>query len=43
MSAGIAAQIQGHKSQGVRAKHDFRHPLDLLRMRYVKKESWILE
>ena len=41
--AGIAAQIQGHKPQGVREKHYIRRPLDLLRMWHVKIESWILE
>lgn len=43
MPAGIAAQIQGHKPQGVREKHYIRRPLDLLRMWHVKIESWILE
>jgi hypothetical protein len=43
MPAGIAAQIQGHKPQGVREKNHIRRPLDLVRMRYVKKESWVLE
>jgi len=41
--AGIAAQIQGHKPQGVREKHYIRRPLDLLRMWHVKIEQWILE
>lgn len=43
MPAGIAAQIQGHKPQGVREKHYIRRPLDLLRMWHVKIETWILE
>lgn len=43
MPAGIAAQIQGHKPQGVREKHYIRRPLDLLRMWHVKIEQWILE
>lgn len=43
MPAGIAAQIQGHKPQGVREKHYIRRPLDLLRMWHVKIEAWILE
>lgn len=43
MPAGIAAQIQGHKPQGVREKNYIRRPLDLLRMWHVKIESWILE
>ncbi len=41
--AGIAAQIQGHKPQGVRESNYIRRPLDLLRMWHVKIESWILE
>lgn len=41
--AGIAAQIQGHKPQGVREKHYIRRPLDLLRMWHVKIEAWILQ
>jgi len=40
--AGIAAQIQGHKPSGVREKHYIRRPLDLLLMRHVKIEAWIL-
>lgn len=43
MPAGIAAQIQGHKPQGVREQNYIRRPLDLLRMWHVKIESWILE
>ena len=43
MPAGIGAQIQGHKPQGVREQHYIRRPLDLLRMWHVKIESWILE
>jgi integrase len=42
MPAGIAAQIQGHKSQGVREQHYIRRPLDLLRMWHIKIEAWIL-
>jgi integrase len=41
--AGIGAQIQGHKPQGVREQHYIRRPLDLLRMWHVKIEAWILE
>ncbi len=41
--AGISAQIQGHKPEGVREKHYIRRPLDLLRMWHVKIEAWILE
>ena len=41
--AGIAAQIQGHKPQGVREQNYIRRPLDLLRMWHVKIESWMLE
>lgn len=41
--AGIAAQIQGHKPQGVREKNYIRRPLDLLRMWHVKIEAWILK
>lgn len=41
--SGIAAQIQGHKPQGVREKNYIRRPLDLMRMWHVKIESWILE
>lgn len=40
--AGIGAQIQGHKPQGVREQHYIRRPLDLLRMWHVKIEAWIL-
>jgi integrase len=40
--AGIAAQIQGHKPQGVREQNYIRRPLDLLRMWHVKIEAWIL-
>ncbi len=40
---GVAAQIQGHKPQGVREKNYVRRPLDLLRMWHIKIESWILE
>ena len=41
--AGIAAQIQGHKPQGVREKNYIRRPLDLLRVWHTKFEVWILE
>jgi len=41
--AGIAAQIQGHKPQGVREKNYIHRPLDLLRMWHVKIEAWVLE
>jgi integrase len=41
--AGVAAQIQGHKPQGVREQNYIRRPLDLLRMWHVKFEAWILE
>jgi integrase len=40
---GIAAQIQGHKPQGVREQHYIRRPLDLLRKWHVKIEAWMLE
>ncbi|SOD16563.1 tyrosine-type recombinase/integrase [Nitrosomonas ureae] len=40
--SGIAAQIQGHKPQGVREKHYIHRPLDLLRVWHVKIETWIL-
>jgi integrase len=43
MPAGIGAQIQGHKPQGVREQHYIRRPLDLLRMWHVKIEEWILK
>ena len=39
MPAGIAAQIQGHKPQGVRELHYIRRPLDLLQMWHVKIEE----
>jgi integrase len=39
---GIAAQIQGHKPQGVREQNYIRRPLDLLRKWHVKIEEWIL-
>jgi len=42
MPAGIGAQIQGHKPQGVREQHYIRRPLDLLRMWHIKIEEWIL-
>jgi integrase len=41
--AGIAAQIQGHKPQGVREQNYIRRPLDLLRMWHVRIEAWMLE
>lgn len=41
--AGIAAQIQGHKPQGVREQNYIRRPLDLLRMWHVKIEAWVLK
>ncbi len=41
--AGIAAQIQGHKPQGVRERHHIHRPLDLLRRWHIKIEQWILE
>jgi integrase len=41
--SGIAAQIQGHKPQGVREKNYIRRPLDLLRKWHVKIEEWILK
>ena len=43
MPAGIGAQIQGHKPQGVREQHYIRRPLDLLRMWHVRIEAWILK
>ncbi len=43
MPGGIAAQIQGHKPQGVREQNYIRRPLDLLRVWHVKIEEWILE
>lgn len=43
MPAGIAAQIQGHKPQGVREQNYIRRPLDLLRKWHVKIETWILK
>lgn len=42
MPSGIAAQIQGHKPQGVREQNYIRRPLDLLRMWHIKIEAWIL-
>lgn len=41
--AGIDAQIQGHKAQGVREQNYIRRPLDLLRMWHIKIEAWMLE
>jgi integrase len=41
--AGVAAQIQGHKPQGVREQNYIRRPLDLLRMWHIKIEGWMLE
>jgi len=43
MPGGIAAQIQGHKPQGVREQNYIRRPLDLLRVWHVKIEEWILD
>lgn len=44
MPPAIAAQIQGHKPQGVREKHYLgKRPLDLLRMWHTKFESWVLQ
>ncbi|MEO8401057.1 MAG: tyrosine-type recombinase/integrase [Gammaproteobacteria bacterium] len=40
---GIAAQIQGHKPQGVREKNYIRRPLDLLRKWHEKIEEWLLQ
>lgn len=42
MPGGIAAQIQGHKPQGVREQNYIRRPLDLLRKWHIKIEEWIL-
>jgi integrase len=41
--AGVAADIQGHKPQGVREKNYIRRPLDLLRLWHVRIEAWMLE
>ena len=41
--AGIGAQIQGHKPQGMREQGYIRRPLDLLRKWHIKIEAWILE
>ncbi|GJL73637.1 MAG: prophage integrase IntF [Nitrosomonas sp.] len=43
MPAGIAAQIQGHKPQGVREQNYIRRPLDLLRKWHINIEAWVLE
>jgi len=43
MPGGIAAQIQGHKPQGVREQNYIRRPLDLLRKWHIKIEEWILD
>jgi integrase len=43
MPSGIAAQIQGHKPQGVREQNYIRRPLDLLRKWHMKIEEWMLE
>lgn len=43
MPSGIAAQIQGHKPQGVREQNYIRRQLDLLRKWHIKIEAWILE
>lgn len=42
MPEGVAADIQGHKPQGVREKNYIRRPLDLLRLWHVRIEAWIL-
>ena len=41
--SGIAAQIQGHKPQGVREQNYIRRPLDLLRTWHLKIEKFILD
>ena len=41
--AGVAAQIQGHKPQGVREQNYVRRPVDLLRVHHEKLEAWLLE
>jgi integrase len=40
--AGVAAQIQGHKPQGVREQNYVRRPVDLLRVHHEKLEAWLL-
>jgi len=40
---GVAADIQGHKPQGVREKNYIRRPLDLLRLWHIRIEAWILK
>ena len=42
-SGGISAQIQSHARQGVREQNYICRPLDLLRMRHIKIEAWLLE
>jgi integrase len=41
--AGVAAQIQGHKPQGVREQNYVRRPVDLLRVHHEKLEAWMLD
>jgi hypothetical protein len=41
-SAGIVAQIMGHKPSVIAEKHYRRRPIDLLRIWHIKIEEWIL-
>lgn len=41
--AGVAAQIQGHKPQGVREQNYVRRPVDMLRVHHEKLEAWLLQ
>ena len=43
ISAGVVAQIQGHKPSATAEKHYKRRPLDLLRVHHERIEAWVLE
>lgn len=43
ISAGVVAQLQGHKPSATAEKHYTVRPLDLLRIHHERIEAWILE
>ena len=43
VSAGVVAQLMGHKPSATAEKHYTVRPLDLLRVHHEKIEAWILE
>lgn len=42
-SAGVAAQIQGHKPSATIERHYIVRPMDMLRQHHERIEQWILE